>query len=54
MSITSSRSTTGSATLVGDRVLKALGEALSDTCKSHLVARYGGRGVRGPVHSAST
>ena len=28
--------------VVGDRVLKALGEALSDTCKSHLVARYGG------------
>ena len=28
--------------VVGDRVLKALGEALSDTCKGHLVARYGG------------
>jgi len=28
--------------VVGDRVLKALGEALSDTCKNHLVARYGG------------
>ncbi len=28
--------------VVGDRVLKALGEALSDTCKGHMVARYGG------------
>ncbi|MBN8809942.1 MAG: GGDEF domain-containing protein [Sphingomonas sp. 67-41] len=28
--------------VVGDRVLKALGEALSETCKGHLVARYGG------------
>jgi diguanylate cyclase len=28
--------------VVGDRVLKALGEALSDTCTGHLVARYGG------------
>lgn len=27
---------------VGDRVLKAIGEALSQTCVGHLVARYGG------------
>jgi diguanylate cyclase len=28
--------------VVGDRVLKALAESLSDACKGHLVARYGG------------
>jgi diguanylate cyclase len=27
---------------VGDRVLKAIGEALKETCGDHLVARYGG------------
>jgi len=27
---------------VGDRVLKAIGAALADTCEGHLVARYGG------------